>query len=190
MIRTLPLTSRDRLAAVILAALHDAGARRELAALAAGGAAAAAWLGPEERAHASLVAARAASARAALAARPPGPAAGTLAALLDDAAVLWEARCYFEVHELLEPAWRSASPGVREALQGLVQVAVGYQHLANGNTPGARALLSEGSARLHGRRLGGADLEPFARAVARGLAGLEGFDWTAVPGFPRSPRHG
>jgi len=189
-IRTPPLASRDRLAAVILAALHDAGARRELDALAAGGPAAAAWLGPAEQAHAPLVAARAASARAALAARPPGPAAGALAALLEDAAVLWEAHCYFEVHELLEPAWRGAEPDAREALQGLVQVAVGYQHLANGNLAGARALLAEGCARLHGRRLGGADLEAFARAVARGLAGLEEFDWTAVPGFPRAPRDG
>ena len=184
MIPTLPLAPRNRLAEVILAALHDAGARRELAALAAGGPEAAGWLGDAERAHAPLLAARAASASAALASRPLGRAARTLAARLDDAAALWDARCFFEVHELLEPAWRVAEGEARETLQGLVQAAVGYQHLANGNLHGARALLAEAGARLHGRRLGGAELEPFARALARSSEDLDHFDWTAVPALP------
>jgi len=184
-IPTLPLAPRNRLAEVILAALHDAGARRELAALAAGGPEAAGWLGDAERAHAPLLAARAASASAALASRPLGRAARTLAARLDDAAALWDARCFFEVHELLEPAWRAADGEAREILKGFVQAAVGYQHLANGNLAGARALLAEGTARLHGRRLGGTDLDPFARALSETLVDLDGFDWTSVPPFPR-----
>ena len=185
MIRTLPLADRNRLAEVILAALHDAGARRELAALAADGPAAAAWLGATARADAALLRARAASASAALAGRATGGAADSLAALLDDAAALWAARCFFEVHELLEPAWRAADGEAREILKGFVQAAVGYQHLANGNLAGARALLAEGTARLHGRRLGGTDLDPFARALSETLVDLDGFDWTSVPPFPR-----
>ncbi|MBI2494387.1 MAG: hypothetical protein HYV94_20145, partial [Candidatus Rokubacteria bacterium] len=48
MIPTLPLAPRNRLAGLILAALHDAGARAELAHLAAVGSAAglAGWLAP------------------------------------------------------------------------------------------------------------------------------------------------
>ncbi|HEU4439750.1 MAG TPA: DUF309 domain-containing protein, partial [Methylomirabilota bacterium] len=97
-----------------------------------------------------------------------------------------------EVHELLEPSWLRADAAARPGLQGLIQVAVGFQHLANGNLDGARALLREGAAKLLGRRVGGRDTEDFARAVLgceRELArpGPEGsrrFDWRAVPPFP------
>ena len=99
---------------------------------------------------------------------------------------------YFEVHELLEPSWLRADGPTRAALQGLMQVAVGFQHLANGNLDGARALLREGAVKLRGRRVGGRDMDDFARAVlgcARELERLGAeaprrFDWSAVPAFP------
>lgn len=106
------------------------------------------------------------------------------------AALLFDARLYFEVHELLEPHWSRARGGEREALQGLIQVAAGYQHLANDNIRGGRALLASGSAKLRSSRLGTLDLEPFAGAVLGTLPGLrdgEVFDWTSVPSFPRQP---
>ncbi|MBI2017327.1 MAG: DUF309 domain-containing protein [Candidatus Rokubacteria bacterium] len=186
MIPTLPLAPRNRLAGLILAALHDAGARSELARLAAAGGAAglAGWLAPGEEAWAERLTARARSACAALDRLPLAPPAVSLEAALDAAAALWQGRLYFEVHELLEPHWRAASGAAREALQGLVQVAVGYQHLANGNLAGARALLEEGSARLHGRALAGRAFDAFARRAAASAAGLPSFDWTAVPALP------
>ena len=138
----------------------------ELAALSAPGAAAPGWLGPDESAYAHLLRLRALSASTALAKLPVRSHSAGLAEALSDAAALWDGYLYFEVHELLEPFWRDAHGDDREALQGLIQVAVGYQHLANGNLAGARALLEEGSGRLHGRKLDGIDLEPFARAVA------------------------
>src|SRR5206468_79561 len=82
-------------------------------------------------------------------------------------AARWDQHHYFDVHKLLEPSWRQAEGGERETLQGLIQVAVGYQHLANGNLAGARALLGEGCHRLSGRTLEGMDLEAFGREVAR-----------------------
>jgi predicted metal-dependent hydrolase len=93
---------------------------------------------------------------------------------------------------VLEPHWMRAEGSARETLQGLIQAAVGYQHLANGNLEGARALLHDGAAKLLGRRLAGRDLDAFARAVAghsRELAGDDAaaarrFDWTRVPPFP------
>src|SRR5207245_9382965 len=63
-------------------------------------------------------------------------------------AALWNERLFFEVHEVLEAVWRSATGTVREALQGVIQVAVAFHHLAHGNVRGARSLLVEGRRRL------------------------------------------
>lgn len=172
MIPTLPLQARNRLAETILAALHDARAREELAALA----------GASEGALAE----RARRACQALAERPLGRPGGPLAEALAEAAALHDAGLFFEVHELLEPYWSRANGEARETLQGLIQVAVGYQHLANGNARGARALLEEGSGRLHGRTLAELALDGFARAVMETLDRLGDFDWKCVPRFPRA----
>jgi hypothetical protein len=162
-IPTLPPRLRNRLAGTILAALHDTAARRDLALLAADGAEA--WLEDDESRWAHPLAARARVACAVLADRPLLRPDADLRQTVAAAAVLFEAGLYFEVHEALEPHWAAAIGEVREALQGLIQVAVAWQHLANGNPAGARSLLAEGGARLHGRELLGVDLEPFARAA-------------------------
>ena len=136
MIPTLPLAPRNRLAALILAALSDAGARRELAALAECGERALAgdWLGADELRHAGALRARARRASGAMATLPlesPGP---SLATALDAAATLHDAGLHFEVHELLEPYWARAGGAAKETLQGLIQVAVGYTAGRSGST--------------------------------------------------------
>ena len=77
-------------------------------------------------------------------------------------------------------------------LQGLIQVAVGFQHLANGNISGARSLLHDGCGRVLERTLEGVPLDPFGRALQHSLdrvlslgddAARE-FDWNEVPRFP------
>lgn len=211
---TLPLPLRNRLADLVLDALHDREARRALEALAAVCADPRALdaapppvafpadlfdRGPEGwriksgyREHAAPLAERAGRAARALADRPLAPADPPLETALDHAATLFAAGLYFEVHEVLEPHWMRAQGPARETLQGLIQAAVGYQHLANGNLEGARALLHDGAAKLLGRRLAGRDLDAFARGVAghsRELAGGDAaaagrFDWTRVPPFP------
>ena len=211
---TLPLPLRNRLADLVLDALHDREARRALEALAAVCADPRALdaapppvafpadlfdRGPDGwriksgyRQHAVPFAERAGRAARALADRPLAPADPPLETALDHAATLFAAGLYFEVHEVLEPHWMRAEGSARETLQGLIQAAVGYQHLANGNLEGARALLHDGAAKLLGRRLAGRDLDAFARAVAghsRELAGGDAaaagrFDWTRVPPFP------
>ena len=99
------------------------------------------------------------------------------------------------MHEILEPYWVKAAGAAREALQGLIQIAVGYQHFANGNLTGARSLLDEGSARLVAGALSTLDLASFARAVRADLvdasgAGLASGAGTrlAPPQFPRLTR--
>lgn len=190
MIPTAPLRVRNRLAEIILAALEDTRARRELGDLARAEADPPGWLGKDERDYVHLARERAQSATRALADRPAARIRSRADAL-DAAAALFEAHLYFEVHELLEPYWRDAQGVDRETLQGLIQAAVGYQHLANGNLAGARALLEEGRARLIGRSLDGLDLGAFTTGVARSLDRLVPFDWRLVPAFPtRTPAAG
>jgi hypothetical protein len=182
-IPTLPLRLRNRLAETILEALHDEHARRELAAL-AGEAGADRWLASEERQWAAPLARRARAASAALAERPLVAPASDLGQAMGAAATLFDAGLYFEVHEVLEPHWMVASGAAREALQGLIQVAVAWQHLANGNVAGARSLFLEGSGRLHGARLLGLDLDPFARAAAQAADDVAAGRAVHPPRFP------
>jgi Domain of unknown function (DUF309) len=184
-IPTLPLRLRNRLAGAILAALGDSGARRELAQL-SGPDAARGWLEGEEPCWIAPVAARARAASTALADRPLLAAHADLQQALQAAASLFDAGLYFEVHEVLEPHWAAAHGEPREALQGLIQVAVAWQHLANGNVAGARSLLEEGSARLHGARLSGVDLEPFARAASEAAIRVAAGKPPLPPPFPFS----
>ena len=67
---------------------------------------------------------------------------------LDLATALWAARLFFEVHEVLEAEWRRAAGPTRQALQGVIQIAVAYHHWLHGNPRGARNLMREGRSRL------------------------------------------
>lgn len=215
---TLPLPLRNRLADLVLDALHDGDARRGLEAIAAVcadpgalGATSPPPAFPADlfdrrpdgwriksgfREHASALGERAARAAGALAGRPLAPPDPTLGQALEEAATLFHAGLYFEVHEWLEPYWLRAEGDDRRALQGLIQVAVGFQHLTNGNVDGARALLADGAVKLAGARLAGRDLDAFASAVEgcrREVIALGGeaprrFAWSTVPRLPAGDR--
>src|SRR5262249_12966467 len=132
-----------------------------------------------------LVRQRALSAAAALA-ELPAARLDSRADALDAAAALFDAHLYFEVHELLEPFWRDAGGGEREALQGLIQIAVGYQHLANGRRAGAGALGGGGRRGREARSLGGMAPDPCGGGVGRTPAGMPQLDGRTAPPFPRS----
>lgn len=185
MIPTLPYRARNRLAETILQSLHDPEARRVLQTLAGGGPTQG-WLDEDEPQARELLRRRARRAAEAVARLHLTPDDAPLATALAQAAALFDAGLGFEVHELLEPHWARAAEGERSALQGLIQIAVGYQHLANGNRVGARALLNEGSLRARGHRLAGLDLEPFVGAAAEAARRLAapGAELTP-PAFPR-----
>src|SRR6266849_4454911 len=211
----LPLPLRNRLAELILDALHDPQARQALEVVAAvcveAGAPAATQQVPKAfpadlfehregiwrlkgawKAYEMEFAERAERARRMLRRRPFDPVDPSLATALVAAALLFHAHLYFEVHELLEPYWLRAEGSDREALQGLIQVAVGFAHLSNGNVAGARALLHDGCARVLERSLEGVPLDPFGRALQRSLDRVlalgddapHAFDWNEVPRFP------
>ncbi|MET0852183.1 MAG: DUF309 domain-containing protein [Candidatus Rokuibacteriota bacterium] len=208
----LPLSLRNTLAELILDALHDSEARAALAALCAvcddPRALAAAppparfpvdlfearddGLAAKDAAHGGEMCARARRGWAVVRERPLDPPHAPLPVALSAAAALFDGGLYFETHEQLEPHWMRAHGEARDAIQGLIQVAVGFQHLANGNPGGARALLGEGAAKLAGRRLAGRDLDAFARetrgchdkVMALGDQASARFSWTQVPRFP------
>jgi hypothetical protein len=205
----LPLPVRNRLAELILEAFEPGEARATVVALARAceGAPleapdvdrvrALGWFEPAgagrlrlvgaHRAHAPSLAARAARA-AALLHEWRDRAAGDMARLLDRAAALANHGLFFEVHELLEPAWFQASEPARTALQGLIQIAVAFHHLANGNREGARSLLGLGIAKTSDA--GGClplDLAPWLRELRLALAALSAGETPArVPPWPRA----
>jgi Domain of unknown function (DUF309) len=183
----LPLALRNRLAETILAAFHEPSARAELDALASATPVTvpAGWLAHDESAHAQMLLERARRAVAALAATPRLRPDVDVATALTAAATLFDAGLYFEVHEVLEPHWVRAEGAQRDALQGLIQIAVGFQHLANGNLAGARSLLAEGGFRLERSPQPDLDAREFARAVRSTLARLP-----EVSDAPRFPRRG
>jgi len=152
----LPLPLRNRLAELILDALHDSDARKALEAVAKVCADPRALEGagplppgfPEDifergdggwriksgfKQHHAEFLERAERARRILHVRPFDPPHPSLPTALVSAALLFHAHLYFEVHELLVPYWLRADGSDRAALQGLIQVAVGFAHLANGN---------------------------------------------------------
>jgi hypothetical protein len=143
------------------------------------------WLHGDETSWADPLVERARAATSALADRPLLAHQADLGQALQAASALFEAGLYFEVHEVLEPHWMAASGATRDALQGLIQIAVGWQHVANDNRTGGRSLLVEGSSRLHGRRLLGTDLEPFARAAAEAADGIVAGRSIRPAPFPR-----
>jgi hypothetical protein len=149
------------------------------------------WLQDDETRWADPLVERARAATSALADCPFLAHESDLGQALQAASALFEAGLYFEVHEVLEPHWMAASGASREALQGLIQVAVAWQHIANDNRAGGRSLLVEGSRRLRGRRLFGTDLEAFARAgaaAADGVAAGRAIHPSAFPRFQPVPK--
>ena len=161
-----PLPLRNALAELAIAAFDDADARAALDWLAspateplsgsAGRLAAVHLVDPGAREllavhalHGDAVAAHAArAARAAALCGAQPTSADPIRRALHQAAALWNERLFFEVHEVLEAVWKTATGDVRQALQGLIQIAVAYHHLAHGNLRGARTLMHEGRARL------------------------------------------
>jgi len=51
--------------------------------------------------------------------------------------VLFNEKSFFDAHEALENAWRSEHGDIRELYQAILQTAVTYLHIQNGNFTGA-----------------------------------------------------
>jgi hypothetical protein len=60
--------------------------------------------------------------------------------LLDQAAVFWDLELFFEVHEILEPAWMEATGDRKRLLQALIRAAGVYVNLELGYEKRARKI--------------------------------------------------
>jgi hypothetical protein len=62
----------------------------------------------------------------------------------------FNAREFFEAHEVWEELWLVAQEPEKTFLQGLIQVAAAFHHHARENVRGAKSLLAAGVAKLQG----------------------------------------
>ncbi len=84
----------------------------------------------------------------------------------DEARRLWEKGLYWEVHEVLEPAWLEAEGSERHLIQGVIQLAAAL-HKAKTSKKGALRLFQKALGHL--RQVPGLDAEAFAAEVRRAL---------------------
>jgi predicted metal-dependent hydrolase len=89
-------------------------------------------------------------------------------ALLERAVAQFNDRLFFECHDTLEELWSGLRGPSRSFFQGLIQVAVGFYHLGNGNREGAARLFDRAISRLsaYPQRYAGLETAPL-RAAAR-----------------------
>lgn len=116
---------------------------------------------------------KAARARAGLGAPQPPELEGLAPEVLA-AAWMLRAGLYFEAHDQLEVHWGRSRGADRLFYQGVIQIAVAFQHLVDGNRAGAASLLEGALEKLEGlgseRR--GVDLERLREGTARALAAI------------------
>jgi len=82
---------------------------------------------------------------------------------------------WYACHDELEDLWHQNQGPDRQALQGLLQIAVAHLHLERGNLRGATVLLGEGLGRLkpYGSQALGLELGPLLVAVSQRLLALQ-----------------
>ena len=86
-------------------------------------------------------------------------------ALFQKGLMEYEKGDYFEAHEAWEDLWSDYNLSDRKFIQGLIQLAVSFVHLRNGNMNGARSLLKKCSEKLMPARI-------MNRIATRSIAGL------------------
>lgn len=85
---------------------------------------------------------------------------------------LFNAREYFEAHEVWEELWHEMTGTDRRFVQGLIQAAVCVYHADNGNIRGALRLFDSACRymTMYGTRHWGIDIEGFWQQMANALA--------------------
>jgi hypothetical protein len=148
-------------------------------------------LAPQYRKELPLVCARAAVYWEFLKALHRRSYASGLPGALQQAALLWRHRLFFEFHELLEGIWMDWRGPERRFLQGLIQLGVAFYHVERNNYRGAMSMFRNGLAKVapHAPRYCGVELQEFPKRIARCREHVErlgpdrarDFDWSLVP---------
>ncbi len=119
--------------------------------------------------------------------RCPIRATGELERAIKEGACLFNEGLFFEVHEILEVVWMKQQGQTRLLLQGLIQIAVGFHHLENGNLSGALGLLKDGLEKVRGHRPArfGLELDQFLDQAEACYHSIESLGGEAFSGFDR-----
>ena len=106
---------------------------------------------------------------------PPGDGDWESNPQLAEAIALFNRGEWYACHDLIEDLWHQCQGPDRQALQGLLQIAVAHLHLERSNLRGATVLMGEGLGRLkpYGNEALGLLLEPLLAAVSRRLQALQ-----------------
>jgi uncharacterized protein len=114
-----------------------------------------------------------------------------LIGVLEQAALLWRQRLFFEFHELLEEVWMDWRGPERRFLQGLIQLGVAFYHIQRNNHRGAMGMFRNGWAKVapHAPGYAGVELAQFLerietcrQQIARlGPDRCHEFDWVLIP---------
>ena len=109
--------------------------------------------------------------------------------LFQDGMRLFREKDYFEAHEAWEDLWSDYYLEDRKFIQALIQLAVSFVHLNNGNLKGAKSLLNKSKEKfkLFSGVHRGIDLKILMITIERvsqsynNLDDIRAFDWNIVP---------
>lgn len=101
---------------------------------------------------------------------------------------LFNAREFYDAHEVWEDVWRESYGLEKQFLQGLIQAAVAFHHHSTGNLAGAYSLMERGRKNLAAcpQVFGGIRVNTLLESLAQWRAALEsGGDTPAHPVIAR-----
>ena len=109
--------------------------------------------------------------------------------LFFDGLQAYEEKDFFEAHELWEELWSEYYLDDKTFIQGLIQLAVSFVHLGNGNLNGAKSLMKKSGDKFssYSGLHRGINIDNLKQQIViiineyEQLLTVEGFDWTHIP---------
>ena len=109
--------------------------------------------------------------------------------LFFDGLQAYEEKDFFEAHELCEELWSEYYLDDKTFIQGLIQLAVSFVHLGNGNLNGAKSLMKKSGDKFssYSGLHRGINIDKLKQQIViiineyEQLLTVEGFDWTHIP---------
>ena len=109
--------------------------------------------------------------------------------LFFDGLQAYEEKDFFEAHELWEELWSEYYLDDKTFIQGLIQLAVSFEHLGNGNLNGAKSLMKKSGDKFssYSGLHRGINIDKLKQQIViiineyEQLLTVEGFDWTHIP---------
>ena len=109
--------------------------------------------------------------------------------LFFDGLQAYEEKDFFEAHELWEELWSEYYLDDKTFIQGLIQLAISFVHLGNGNLNGAKSLMKKSADKFssYSGLHRGINIDKLKQQIViiineyEQLLTVEGFDWTHIP---------